>query len=76
MRRAPRKGNEMQVDWRPIGTLPKQDVNDTVLVYAPTLGVFHAHASSDGKFSDPVYDEWFYDGATHWAPLPEPPKCE
>jgi hypothetical protein len=60
------------MDWRPIETVPDGD-NDRVLVYSPEWGVCEARASKDGRYCDPVYWEWFYEGATHWMPLPAPP---
>jgi hypothetical protein len=73
-------------EWQPIATVPN---GERVLVYVPggflqhldlerPRLVFEALARPDGHFEDPVYSEWDKNkgdpGATHWAPLPEPPK--
>lgn len=61
-------------EWQPISTVP---INTRVLVYAPSskyVKVFEATAYPDGQFFDPVYTEWDGGGATHWMPLPSPPK--
>lgn len=67
-------------EWRPIETVPP---GRRVIVFVPgmTVGngdsdarVFEAIAEPDGSYQDPVYSEWNGPGATHWMPLPEPPK--
>jgi len=63
--------------WRPIETIPCNDPECSFLIYAPLSPqkqVFEARANKCGAFYDPVYDEWSGTGATHWMPLPEPPK--
>lgn len=66
--------------WMPIETVPEWE---RVLVYCPInktgdpscfVHVFEAKAEQNGFFYDPVYSEWDGSGATHWMPLPEPPK--
>jgi hypothetical protein len=63
-------------EWQPIETIDP-DLKGSVIVYVPTetnRKVFEAIASPGGGYCDPVYDEWDGKGATHWMPLPEPPK--
>lgn len=60
--------------WQPIETVP---AGKPVLVFVPgdeARPVLEAQAYPDGRFYDPTYDEWCGDGATHWMPLPDPPK--
>lgn len=61
--------------WNPITTVPQ---NARVLVFDPAMPsgreVFEATAKPDGTYHDPVYCEWDGTGATHWMPLPHPPR--
>jgi hypothetical protein len=65
-------------EWQPIETAP-MDGETRVLVYHP--GGYHEvcearlwRSRDEIVYQDPVYDEWNGSGATHWMPLPEPPK--
>jgi hypothetical protein len=61
------------MNWQPIETAPNDE--RPVLVYVPgERPVFEAIVTSEGWFYDPTYSEWDGKGATHWMPLPEPPK--
>ncbi len=59
--------------WQPIETAPD---GERVLVFSPgeELAVCEAIVDGGGRYYDPVYLEWDGRGATHWMPLPEPPK--
>ncbi len=61
-------------EWQPIETVEEYA---RVLVYVPKnedILVLEALACPNGKYYDPTYNEWDGVGATHWMPLPEPPK--
>lgn len=72
-------------EWKPTATLPKGGMR--CLVFFPDLEnmpghgtdtnmvtdhVVEAIAYPDGKFEDPVYNEWDSQGATLWCEIPTP----
>lgn len=64
-------------EWQPIETAPRN--GECVLVYDPSFvsrPVLEARMMEQGGlYCDPTYYEWFSTTeATHWQPLPEPPK--
>lgn len=66
-------------EWKPIETVPtaasNMDRAPRVLIFDPIENIVcEARASANGDYYDPVYDEWSGTGATHWMPLPDPPK--
>jgi hypothetical protein len=66
------------MEWQPISTAPKDGTE--FLVYKPTTGITVClwldddHPAYEGECPHVAWDHSGYWDATHWMPLPPPPK--
>ena len=64
---------EAQLEWQPIETAPKDGTR--ILIADATTRLVRECRYEYYDWSDPVYSEWYFEAtATHWMPLPKPPK--